>query len=443
MFSRGSAPRPGSGRARFRPQLEMLEMRLVPRVNLFNNIDLDKDGQFDDFRIVGDKQSTRVFIEEDPAAGGFHLSIDADSNGSFDQSVRGDFPKLFFGGVTSPVIVIILGGGNDAVNSKAVSAFTGGSRTYLIDLGDGNDRVVFDMQGNSASANTSFDLNVAGGRGADKIDLFFNDIAASLVAISVSAGAGSDSLALDFSGSVDAGSRVQAEYALGDGNNNFFASLGSIGDSVGAAAFDLQVDGGANVDNLQVQINGAVGNGSLGSFLAFTANLGEGNDLLFLDLKNAFSIGANSVVQITARGGGGHDFLDVDDDFMTQDLEIQVNAWLSINFLGEGGNDTIDLVLDQPLNAFRVHLLGNVYLRSNGGNGSDVLSLHLGNDALSTGNYDVAVYAGNGEDAVSFALDDDSALLTFNPASYILLDGGPGTNSLTNGNPAATLARFF
>jgi hypothetical protein len=443
MLIRPYPARTRGAACRYRPQLEMLEKRLLLRVTLFNNVDMDKDGQFDDFRIVGDKQSSRILIEEDPGAGGFHLAIDADGNGTFGQPIKGDLPKLFFGGLSSPVISILLGGGNDLVSIKAVSDFTGGSRTYLIDLSIGNDRAVFDMQGHSASANTFFDLTVAGGGGANKIELLFNDIAASLVAISVAAGGGSDSLALDFSGSLDAGTRVQADYILGDGNNNFFVNLNGVGDSLGAAAFDLQVDGGRHVDNLQVQFGGAVGNGTVGSFLTFAANLGEGNDLLFLDLIGEFAVRTNSAVRITARGGGGHDILDVDDDFMTQDLEIQVNAGLSISLLGDAGIDIIDMSLNHPLSANKVHLLGNLHVRSYGGPGNDSLSQHLGNTVLSTGNYDVAIYGGHGQDAIGFALLDAGALLSFNPASFILLDGGPGINSLTNGNPLVTSVRFF
>jgi hypothetical protein len=445
MPSRAPSRRPVSCGCRFRPFLESLEDRIVPRVNFFANLDLDNDGNFDDFRIVGDKRATRVTIVEDPAAGGLTISIDANGNGNFGQVGFGDFPPTFFGGIQSSVIDISLGSGNDFVDIRVEGDFAGQSRMYLFNASKGNDRFSFDMQGHAVTSSAHLSFEFAGFGGSDRVETLFNDISDSFVALNVSGGGGPDDVALDFTGTIDDGAVVEAEVVLGSGNNKFFLNLEGVGSDSSHGVFRVNVLGGRHFDNLQVEFGGPVGNGTIPSFLEFVASLDEGNDFLFLDLRDEFAVRSNSAVQITAYGGGGNDLLDIDDDFMgaANNLVIEANALLAIDFFGDAGNDTLDIVLDQPLNPSTVTLLGNLHVRSQGSSGNDTMSLNLGNDNLSSGNYDVALYGASGNDSVQFNLEANGAAVTFSPLALVLLDGGPGKDTLANGNLAVTHVRFF
>jgi hypothetical protein len=435
---------------RFRPALEIMEARLVPAVQV-TVLDLDNDGVANDLKIVGDDKANRIRLLDDPSG---TLQLEIDANGDGDTSDPADRPLGPVAGFEK-VILIVLGNGNDRVTHTVLGDFAGAERRLIVNLGQGNDFFHFTTNEHDVLAGSDVAITLFAGGGTDQAEVLFDGVSSSAVSVQALMGAGADGklntpCLLTFGqegGSIDNFASVDADWDLGAGVNNLQVAVGAVGaDADGQATVDIGVLGGTAADKIGLDLLGSVGNGTAPSNLTFAANLLAGNDI-FTGRVNAdqFNIGSGSQVRLTVLGNDGDDTLGLatfGDQASVIDLDAE--SLFAAVFRGGLGNDVFNFKVFASVQApGSLKLDGQLYLRLDGGEGNDQITLKLLNTAASVGNYNAAVFGGFGKDTVKFGLSHNAAAVTFKPRGKVLLDGGLGLDKLENTTPGVSIARFF
>lgn len=435
---------------RFRPHVEMMENRLAPAV-VVTVLDLDHDGVANDLKIAGDSKANFIRILDDPSG---TLQLEIDANGDGDTTDPADRPLGPVAGFEK-VILVLLGDGNDRVNFSAQGDYLASERRLLVNLGQGNDFFQFTTNDHDVLASSDVAITVFGGGGNDQAEMLFDGVSSSAVSVQATLGAGADGklntpCLLTFGqsgGTIDNFASIDADWDLGSGSNNFTISIPDVGaDVVGQAVVDINVLGGPAGDIVGLDLLGGVGNGTAPSNLTVAADLGLSNDI-FTGRVDAddFSVASGSQVRLNVQGSAGDDTLGVT-TFGTQSsvMDLQLSSLFSVILRGGQGNDVVTFKVFASVQApGTLKLNGQLYLRLHGGDGDDQITLKLINSADSVGNYDVAVFGGFGMDTVKFGLSAASAAVTFKPRGKVLLDGGLGDDTLENGSPTVSIARFF
>jgi hypothetical protein len=436
---RPRASRPGR---RSRPSLEMLESRLVPAVT-FRQVDLDGDGARDDVRIVGDAQNTRVVIGDD-GAGIIAVSIDANSDGDFNDAALGDLaPQSLSPSGNSASFDLRLGGGADQVFYSATAGFKTGLRSLLAGLGGGND--LFLLNAGLVQNRSALRLDVRGGSGADFATFGFGAVSTSSLSIRAALGAGDDQGNISFSGNIDFDASAEIGIDLGTGDNELDVTLESVG-FTGLAEARIDITGGDDPlgrDDVSVTVHNDVGNGTGASRLSVRARLFAGNDVFetLLD-RTDFRVDDGSTCVITARGGEGNDVLTVTSGDTAGLLFLDPGSLLDLRLFGDGGRDEVGVAFGSVRSPdTAVQLLGTLRARVDGGEGGDTLFLATENNNTSTGSYDLALFGRGGNDRAFFRIIQFQGTPTFNPAA--LLSGGAGKDTLENVTPAGSVVKLF
>jgi len=415
----------------------LLEGRVVPSV-VVSQLDLDGDGAGDDIRIVGDTGNNAVTII-DNGTGLFTISIDANRDG--DTTDAGELTNAAFNvNSNTGALEISLGGGNDAVTYNQTANLSGAAREISINLGGGNNTATVTAGTNDIFAASRFDFDVTGGAGNDTLTVSLGEVRASLVSVRADLGLGNDYATVAFD-RIDDKAAVDLDASLGDGLNNLQIDLQKI--AFGDRA-DVHVDihGGAQKDIVTVNLHDDVGSGVTRSSLLIDAELFAGNDSFTAALDysgNIFRVDDHSLTSIAVRGGTGDDSIGVQGVGATGTIRIDPDGLLDIDLKGGAGNDTVGVNLGK---SDALEIIGGVRVRMDGGTGNDALSCLLANNANTTGYYDVVVLGSAGSDSVLFAIPPVGTP-TFGPLGKILLQGGRGLDTLTNTNPATSLAYFF
>jgi hypothetical protein len=152
-----------------------------------------------------------------------------------------------------------------------------------------------------------------------------------------------------------------------------------------------------------------------------------------------FRVDDHSQASIAVRGGAGNDNLSVGRDGIFP-IHIDPDALMDIRLDGGTGNDAVGVIFAGSDAWF---IEGALRVRLDGGLGNDFLNCLLSNNAQTTGIYDVAVRGGDGTDSVVFALNNNGGAPSFGPALGVVLDGGTGADTLTNGTPQVTVKTAF
>jgi hypothetical protein len=160
-----------------------------------------------------------------------------------------------------------------------------------------------------------------------------------------------------------------------------------------------------------------------------------------LDYANSvFRVDDHSVALIAVKGGAGNDSLSVKGVGAAGTIRLDPDAHLAIDLQGGSGNDTITVDLGK---ADALELIGAVRVRIAGGLGNDILTAMLANDPDTTGNFDVVVLGDQGNDQATFQVTSNGGTPTFGPTGKALLDGGLGTDVLTNASKPVSKATGF
>ncbi|HKB05173.1 MAG TPA: hypothetical protein VKD90_23310 [Gemmataceae bacterium] len=419
--------------------LQELSARTVPAV-IVTKLDLDGDDMADDIRITGDLGNNKVTIHDD-GVGLLQVQIDANGDGDFadpkDLNAKFAFTK------NSVVLELNLGAGNDSVQYVVDGNInmTGSARTVTANLGGGNDTFGWDMATHLIGNQSRVSLDIATGLGADTANVTFAAVDGSAVAVRTDLGAGIDTYDLAF-GQIDHKASVDVDTDLGAGPNTHTATFLGVG-KFEKAVMDMVIVGGNQKDTVTVHLNDDVGGGVFASRVGVSVDLLAGDDVFkgILDAGGAgvFLVDDHSQASIAVRGGAGNDNLSVSRDGTTL-MRIDPDGLLDIGLDGGLGNDTVGVNFGGT-DAWS--LIGTMRVRLNGGFGSDALNCLLSNNASTTGVYDVAVRGGDGTDSVTFALNNNGGTPSFGPALGVILDGGTGTDALTNGTPQVTIKTAF
>lgn len=417
---------------------ERLESRIAPAV-VVSVIDLDGDGAVDDLRITGDSGKNLVHIE-DNGTDTLTISIDADGNG--DTTGKRDLaptPFTFTG--NSVALDVKLAGGNDALDYVVKGNLNAATRLLTADLGPGNNTATFST-GTFDVFNTSrIGLDFTGSTKADTLTVDFDEVRKSVVTVTAALGKGNDTATVDFD-RIDDGSAVDLGVDLGAGINALTVDLQEVGfGDRGSVIAD--VTGGSGKDTVTLNLHDDVGDGTKASLVSFKADLGAGNDVFTGNLDyagNVFRVDDHSVVAIAVKGGTGNDTLGVKGVGATGTIRLDPDARLAIDLQGGAGNDllTADLGKTDAL-----ELMGELRVRIDGGLGKDVLAAMVAHNTNSTGSYDLAVLGGQGDDQATFQLTSSGGTPTYGATGKVQLDGGLGTDGLTDGaKPVSAISGF-
>jgi hypothetical protein len=432
-----SAPRISRTR-RARLNVNELGAKVVPAV-LLQTLDVDGDGAVDDVRIVGDSQNTKVTIQDN---GANTVTIAIDANGDGDVTDGGDsigVPHNFNG--DSIAFDINLGGGSDTVEYTTTGNYSASARTIWVNLGGGNDKFQFNAGASDILNASKIAFDVTGGSGNDTVGVQFDEVRKGLVAVTTDLGAGADGYTSAFD-RIDDGAAVTLRTELGAGLNTYTADFQEVGFG-DRAAVDMTVVGGAQADTVQVNMHDDVGNGTKASRFGAVVDLLGGNDVfkaLFDRAGNVFRVDDHSQSSFAVRGGAGNDTLSAAQTGAAGTIRIDPDALFSIDLDGGLGNDT--LVTDFGA-ADMFELLGAVRVRMDGGLGKDALTCLLANEVDTTGEYDVALRGGAGNDTTAFSLVNNGGTPILGPTGKVVLDGGLGTDTLTNAAKALSVGIGF
>jgi hypothetical protein len=421
-----------------RPALEGLEDRSLPAV-LLQVLDLDADGAADDVRIRGDAGRNVVQIQDNGANA---LTISIDANGDGDTTDPGDLaPTAFNFNGDSVALDVSLRGGNDVLNYTATGNYSASTRLLTADLGTGKNAFSFSTGASDVLNASRISLAVVGGTSRDAVSVDFDEVRKSDVTVGLSLGAGNDAASADFE-RIDDGASVDVDVDLGGGTNALTLDFQEVGFG-DQGTVDVDVTGGARKDTVTLNLHDDVGNGVSASLLSFEADLGAGNDTFRgnLDLgSNVFRVDDHSVASIGVKGGAGNDSLSVEAVGVNGTIKIDADAQLAIDLQGGAGNDSLgmDLILTDSL-----ELIGEVRLRLDGGAGNDIILALLSNNPNTTGNHDVVILGGQGNDKVTFQVFNNGGAPTFGPTGKAVLDGGLGVDVLSNNSKPQSKATGF
>jgi hypothetical protein len=422
---------------RARLGLECLQARVVPAV-VVAKFDSDGDGA-DDIRIIGDAARNVVVVNDD-GAGSLTLSIDANGDGDF-ADAKDTNGKVYAYAGNSVAITAALGAGNDLFVYNLQNNVAAGSRWLAVGLGEGTNRFALNAAGKNFAGGSLLDVDVTGGTARDVATAAVGQVSASLASVRFGLGAGNDTATVAF-GNIDQAASVDVAADLGEGFNAATVDLLGVGKFDRANA-TVSVATGAGADNVALNLHDDVGNGTLASALLVNVDLGGGNDVFVagLDYEGSnFRVDNNSVAAIGARGGSGNDQLVVRGVGTTNAIRIDQGGLLDINLRGGAGNDGVRVNLGKPDALF---LEGTLRAVVDGGAGNDNVLALFANTGTSTGKYDASVLGGTGNDTATFALTNNGGTPAYGPVGKVVLNGGSGADTLTNGNPAVSLAVDF
>jgi hypothetical protein len=436
MFTASRTSRRPHRRARL--NLTELGAKAVPAVVL-TSLDLDGDGATDDVRITGDAGNNKVTITDNGASS---VSIQIDANGDGDTIDGADKTQTInFTGDTF-VVEAKLAGGNDTFDYVAGATFDSSARTVSVDLGGGNDRFgwatgAFDVNNHSRIA-----LAVTGGTGSDQGSIAFDGVSDSVASVRTDWGAGKDNYTLTF-GLIDNGAAVDGATELGDGTNTHVATFAGVG-KFDRGTLDVAIGGGAQSDSVIVHLTDDVGDNTSVSRASIAADLRGADDSFGVRFKaGEFLVDNNSVVTVSARGGAGNDSLLAQmEGAAAGAARIDEGAMLSVALDGGLGNDLVAFDVGGS-NTWEIRAGGIMQVRLDGGVGTDGLICKLSNNAASVADYDVAVRGGTGSDAVVFGLANPGGAVSFGPANGAIVDGGTGSDVLTDLTPGFALKAGF
>jgi hypothetical protein len=423
---------------RSRLDLFSFDPRIVPAV-LVTRPDLDGDGAADDTRIVGDAQNSRITIT-DNGANTLTISIDANGDGDVTDAGDGIGVAYNFNG-DSVALDINLGAGNDQVEYVTTGNFSASTRTLWVNLGAGNDKFQFGTGANDMLNASRLAFDITGGLGNDTVHIQFDEVRKGLVAVTTDLGAGADVYTSAFD-RIDDGAAVTLRTELGAGPNTYTADFQEVGFG-DRAAVDASVVGGAQVDTVAFNMHDDVGNGVIPSRFNAVVDLLGGNDSFqarFDRDGNTFRVDDNATCSFTVRGGIGNDTLSAAQAGAVGTIRLDPSALFSIDLDGGLGNDT--LVTDFWAND-ALEIFGGIRVRMDGGLGNDLITCLLANEADSTGEYDIAIRGGAGNDSLSFNVINNGGTPTFGPAGKVILEGGLGLDTLTNANKPVSSAVGF
>lgn len=427
-----------NGTCEFSHTVERLESRIAPAA-VVSVLDLDGDGAADDIRITGDSNKNIVQID-DNGSNTLTVSIDADGNGDLTGPQDLAPTDYTFAGNTVAVEVK-LGGGSDTLNYAVKGNLSTATRLLTADLGSGSNTFSFST-GTFDLLNTSrVGIDVTGGTSADSVTVDFDEVRKSLVTVGLSLGKGSDVATVNFD-RIDDGSSVDLGADLGQGINTLTLDLQKVGFG-DRGTVNADVTGGASTDNVTLNLHDDVGDGTKASLMTFKADLGAGNDSFAANIDyagNVFRVDDHSVASIAVKGGAGTDNLSVKGVGAAGTIRLDPDSRFVIDLQGGAGNDTITADLGKT---DALELIGELRLRIDGGLGKDAIAAMVANNANSTGNYDIVVLGGQGADQATFQVTSSGGTPTFGPTGKALLDGGLGTDILTNNSkPLSTAAGF-
>lgn len=441
--------------SRYRPRVDLLENRLVPAVT-FSVLDLDGDGFANDLRITGDSSANRIILTDDPNNAVARLNLAIDANGDNDFLDAGDIaPRDVpeFDGV----LLVVLGGGNDQIDYTVQGDYQAAHRHLIVNLGSGDDTFTFATGDADVTAGSDVTVEVYGGAGKDTAQVLFDGVDSSSVAVQLALGLGSDGTAADpcqvqfgaGDSGIDNDAAVSIDADLGSGNNVLDVALPAIG-ATEQASVDVHILGGdlaPQNDKVNLTLNGPVGNGATPTIVTVLAQLGGGDDSFNGRLNyDGFALHTASGIFLNVYGGAGNDVLGFGGlaTSPTGTITVDSDSLLSAALHGGQGNDVIACNIFHQATNRLFELNGELRVALYGDDGTDKVTLKVNNTNASTGDYTLAVFAGNNDDQVEFSLSNPAGnAVGFGLRGKVLLDGGLGHDKLVNGNSAITLVRFF
>jgi hypothetical protein len=353
--------------------------------------------------------------------------LDCNGDGDFVDTAAGDIDGDSYGNVDQIYFALK---GNDTITINQTGPWAGQKKDFQFLLGVGTNSVSYDSNGNGISANSRIAFEVAGGTGADTVDLAFagNPVDQSSILIRADLGAGNDVMSLALPTTATTG-RLNADVSLGAGINAFTMTQGT---AVTSGEVNLEIEGGTGKDT--VTLNPTV---VTGGRMRINTQLGAGNDVYVANLDlSLLDLASNADLFLSADGAGGNDNLAVTRNGTTASATgIQGAADLDIRLNGGIGNDT--LTVDLGGGGIDAFTNGTIRVRADGGAGNDLVTVIF--DSTGPGRYDVAVTGGPGNDTLSATHN-----ATGSP-SYVqgamILDGGLGIidTCTTAGSSASSL----
>lgn len=420
--------------------IETLETRVAPAV-LFKIVDLRGDGLANDLMVKGGGGKEIVSIVDGTTT---VLSIDGNADG--DLTDPGDVNAMDLG-ISVRTFLVDMGGGNDTFNFATAANFTynDADKSVNVNLGAGNNILSVNVPRITAGSDIRFDIQ--GGVANDYFNFAFQRVVDSRLTISGRFLGGADAQ-LDASGKQVIGrsriafagnddisnSSVHVDLDLGKGSNNFEFILGSDpGYQTNVpSSIDVNIAGSdvaKDIDDILFTAKNATLYGQ--SAMRMNVNLLGGNDRFTAVLPFDFNaFGAGSVFALDVAGGDGNDTIQVTSQGTQSSGTL--GGLLDFNLRGEAGNDIINFDL-HPLGGNGTDLRHGLRLFEDGGTGNDTLTASVAGNAGGVTDYDLALRGGSGDDTLIFFGNKNGGTATFGPGGRVLLDGGFGNNQAVTG----------
>jgi hypothetical protein len=241
---------------------------------------------------------------------------------------------------------------------------------------------------------------------------------------------------------------IPAEFNLGDGEDELSAHVGSGRGDAADTAVDLEVNGGAGDDEVQVGVllhsGRKFSDDAAGSSLNFAADLGGGNDRLRVGVHGA----ASASLDVTA--GEGDDEVGIGMllpavqriRVAAAATSLEVNADLGagndeLRISGHGATETtIDVTAGAGDDDVRIGMLAALHsFRDADSTASIDVDLGVGNDELSISalgikEIDLGVLAGEGDDEIQIGLLLPAVRPVADSTANVDVDLGPGADRL-------------
>jgi hypothetical protein len=375
--------------------------------------DFDGSGRID-VRIVGTGQ--RVVIDD--AQSSYRARVDCNGDGTF-----GGPPDIDTGLQPLDVETFDLRGLGD-VDYETTAAFSNAVKNISVTFSPprpGNENRVCLSLGSAIQAGSNIVVDLLGSAGPDTVTLVsYVEVSDSSLTLRGDLGAGDDRLFYLMQGRPTVNSVLTTDVDMGSGSNVFQTSVEG-GDNAtiltNAVGSPLQTQ----VDRFQATLGGGFTTGS--RYLTRFALLG-GNDVVtvYADPAGAHPLTVtNSVVAVRARGGAGNDTL----AFVAPSTGVTNNGMFELDLAGGPGNDVITADWSA-----RIDGGGTTRLRLSGDDGADVVwgALDL-NSTVTRPTVDVLFQGGNGNDILYTAVIDAAGLASYRPLGTTRTDGGAGDDA--------------
>lgn len=431
-------------RRRFRPQLEVLEDRAVPAINVLP----DAVNGVITFR--GDSKAQNIIILDVPDFT-TSINIDSDGDGALDMFLDS---ALQFGGAEFELFVFDLRGGNDRIEYRQLRDLDGRTRRFEVNDYFGSNSFSYDANGFGLINGTEVSLEWNSGKKNDVVTVNFDAITDSNFTISTDFGNGANGLNMIMRGALtNAAVNINQNGGTGVDSFNLFIQRQALLDN-STLAVVANLDAGH--DAFSVSINSEIiGNGSR---MSFDVNCGSGNDVLNYRLNGAVG---DASVELDGDLSSGHDSFTttLGFDFYFDDSSAQVLyrvnggsgnetmfifpftlLGLNASLFGQldyqidtgTGNDTVTYatldIVGQTGAELEPQATGRFLLNLNMGAGNDILNLtlHFGPNSNSA-DVEISVLMGSGNDRVNFS-GSDPVGMNYLPSGGVRLDGGSGAN---------------